>query len=150
MKRRTFLKLLLPGCLLTVGCFRKGFSDASGESEVLQKIQKLQDRWVEAYNTGDFCRVEALFEPDCTFASDSISGGLEKLKRMLHVMRRRYEKQCLIPIGFQSRTTKFSGDIGWTLLQVQGKAGKQQIGSLTLVARQSRQSWRIVHYHFSK
>ena len=144
MKRRTFLRFSLPACLLAMGCFGKDHPKAT------RGFEKFQDDWLEAYNSGDLCRAKTFFDPKCTFASDSISGGVERLARMLRVMRDRYEGQRRLPLSFQTITIEAAAEVGWSLTKIRGATEKKELGILTLVVRRSELGLRIVHYHFSR
>jgi hypothetical protein len=144
MKKRTFLKLSLPACLLAMGCCGRDHPIATRE------FKKLQDDWLEAYNIGCLCKAETFFDSKCTFASDSITGGSERLARMLRVMHRRYEKRGRLPLSFQTITIEAAAEMSWSLTKVRGATEKKELGILTLAASRSESGLRIVHYHFSR
>lgn len=150
MIRRTFLKLMIPMFLFLAGCVQRLHSNSHKISEESKHISNLYDYWVEAYNRGDIEGMMNVFEPECTFVSDSILGDSNKLKKMMNVMYRRQKRQNILPINYTVTVSKSSKQIGWSVLTVRDNTAKKAIGHLTLLAKKSGQKYRIIHYHFSR
>lgn len=150
MIRRTFLKLLALVCVFVTGCSQKLFSKSDQNTIKLNDIPSLHKYWTKAYNNGNIESLLKVFDSGCTFVSDSIDGDFIKLKRMLKVVYQRQKQQNLLPISYQIKFSKLSGNIGWSLLTIRTNRSAKTFGNLTVLAYKTEKHWQIVHYHFSR
>lgn len=160
MKRRKFLSFsilaFLPSTFLS-SC------NKSRKNDAVNQLNCFQDTLFEYYNSGKLNEVFQLYDQNCTYAADSISGGIEMaekndkksksgmemLQKSLNILYKYQNRNEILPLKIENRKTVVSDNICWIVSKLTPYSQKRKHGFLTQIFKRNQSGWKIIHHHFS-
>ncbi len=100
------------------------------------EVNSIQDTLLQYYNIGKIDDILVLHDENCTYASDSISGGIDALERSLRILFKYHSREELLPltVDIKKRRTIIQDDVAWIVSQLHN-AKRRKHGFLTLTLK---------------
>ncbi len=113
------------------------------------EVNNIQDTLLQYYNIGKIDSILVLYDENCTYASDSVFGGIDTIERSLRILYKYHSKKKLLPlmVDIKGRRTIIQDDVAWIVSQLHN-AKRRKHGFLTLTLKHDGSGWKIVHHHF--
>ena len=147
MNRRSFLSAgcsSIPPIILLASCNR------GDDNMKMQELIEVHKEYITLYNNGKIERIlSKIYDFDCTYMADKISGGFDLVERTLTVLNEYHRSKEFLPLKAYNRKVNVVGDVGWVTCELTNNSSKTKHGSTTQIFCRSKSKWKIMHDHFS-
>lgn len=115
------------------------------------EVNNIQDTLLQYYNIGKIDAILVLYDENCTYASDSVFGGIDTLERSLRILYKYHSERKLLPLtaDIEKRRTTVLDDVALIVSQLYN-AKRRKHGLLTQILKRDKSGWKIIHHHFSQ